>query len=264
MLNHKGLIGNWLLLKFYLKSVKTLHKLPKWMRNPDSLIDTISSITDVRKPGKFELSLPADVADTYNRDFDSMKSEMRSLHAGDREMLSYKSTLLILFTIRLVCIITACQGNVPATLLISSLQFVFAPYSLFVSFALCLALAPPIYLCHYIVFSLMTLLHSLMSPLLPASLTPLLSVSISPTFIIIFLLADQLFCLYCHIMTPCKQFTIKETMTHVVWGFLNTKTYTLVMLIHMMKAGVNIPLILWIIDWKCQLTLTVSNIISSR
>ena len=242
------------------------------MRNPDTLIETIADTTDIRRPSKFSLSVPKDVGDRYNKDFEEMKSKMRTLHAGDKEQLSYKSTLVILFAIRLACLFTAFEGNVPATLLISSLQFLFAPYSLFVSFALCLALAPPIYLCHYMVFTLLTSLTNLVSPLLwslvpdmaMTTIQPWLSVNISPAFIILFFLADQLLCLYCHLMTPCKQFTLKETLTHVIWGFLNTKTYTLVLLVHMMQAGVSIPLLLWIIEWKLQLTLTVSTMLSSR
>ena len=114
--------GNWLLLKFYAKSVSTLHNLPKWMRNPDNLIETIGKVFDVKNPKSFELRVPSEVRSEYNDNFDAMKIEMRSLHAGERERISYKTTLLLLFAIRLLCIITAFEGNLPATLIISSLQ----------------------------------------------------------------------------------------------------------------------------------------------
>merc|ERR1719233_2112338 len=51
-------------------------------------------------------------------------------------------------------------------------------------------------------------------------------------------------------------------MIHAVWGFLNTKTYTLVLLLHMMKAGVAIPVVIWVLDWLLGLTLKLSDIIS--
>merc|ERR1719495_2852868 len=124
--------GNWLLLRFYAKSVTTLHKLPKWMRNPDNLIETIGEAFDVKNPKSFELKVPSEVGSKYNENFDAMKNEMRSLHARDRERISYKTTLMILFAIRLLCIITAFEGYLPATLLISSLPSLVAPYSLFV------------------------------------------------------------------------------------------------------------------------------------
>jgi len=258
--------GNWLLLKFYAKSVSTLHNLPKWMRNPDNLIETIGKVFDVKNPKSFELRVPSEVKSEYNDNFDAMKIEMRSLHAGERERISYKTTLLLLFAIRLLCIITAFEGNLPATLIISSLQFLIAPYSLFVSVALAAALAPPIYCCHYVVFGLLVSVSSLISSISPQfilNLTPYLHLPVSPMFILLFFVADQLMCLYCHLMTPCKQFTIKETLTHVIWGFLNTKTYTLVVLLHMMNSGVSIPIVLWILDWKLEITLKASTILSS-
>ena len=53
-------------------------------------------------------------------------------------------------------------------------------------------------------------------------------------------------------------------MTHFIWGFLNTKTYTLVIFLHMMNAGVKIPIWIWIIDANFQLTNKLSKIISDR
>ena len=70
----------------------------------------------------------------------------------------------------------------------------------------------------------------------------------SPTFILLFFLYDQLCCLYCNYVTPAKHFTLRDTLVHAVWGFLNTKTYTLVVLLHMMNASVTIPIWLWALD----------------
>ena len=98
-----------------------------------------------------------------------------------------------------------------------SLQFLVAPYSLFVSLALAAALSPPIYCCHYIVYSLLgaavTLLTSVSPPAVAAwleLLDPWLHLTIGPGFILAFFTVDQLLCLYCHLMTPCKQFTVRE------------------------------------------------------
>merc|ERR1712168_1543624 len=46
--------------------------------------------------------------------------------------------------------------------------------------------------------------------------------------------------------------------------FLNTKTYTLVRLLHMMNAGVTIPLWLWALDAYFQVTQRLSFAISSH
>ena len=56
----------------------------------------------------------------------------------------------------------------------------------------------------------------------------------------------------------------RETLTHVVWGFLNTKTYTLVVLLHMAGAGVRVPLLVWLVDAKLQLTNRVSTLLSDK
>ena len=237
-------------------------------RNPDSFIEEVGSLLDIRKPEKFELSVSAKVSREYNEGFERMKAAMRKLHAGERERLSYRTTLLLLVMVRLACVVTAIRGDLPATLLLSSAQFLLAPYSLFVSLALALALAPPIYLCHYIVFSVLACLSSLLtwpiSPSILSSLQPFTSLSISPSFIALFFLYDQLCCLYCNYFTPAKKFGIRETLTHAIWGFINTKTYTLVLLLHMMNAQVSIPIWLWLLDWKLELTLRVSNFLSCR
>ena len=84
--------------------------------------------------------------------------------------------------------------------------------------------------------------------------------NVGPAFVIGFFLADQALCVYCHAFTPSKKFPLKETLTHAVWGFLNTKTYTLVVLLHMMNAGVAIPLWLWALDayFKVNKTTNIS------
>ena len=209
--------GNLELLKFYLKSVSTLHRLPKWLRNPDTLIETISASFDPKCPKKFELSVPSDISTKYNEDFDKMKGDLRGLHMGEREGLSYKMTLALLMTIRLMCLVTAYHGHLAATLALSSLQFLVAPYSLFVSLALALALCPPIYCCHYLVYSLLGAASTAVASLCPqyvtdivTALDPYLHISISPIFILAFFSLDQLACLYCHLMTDRPDFPSEQ------------------------------------------------------
>merc|ERR1712037_297203 len=214
---------------------------------------------------------PRTVARSYNGEFDRLKAELRQLHAAEKELISYRTTLILLFSVRLACVLTAWQGNTPATLLLASTQFLIAPYSLFVSMALAAALAPPIYLSHYLSFSLIQTGASIIAAVAPemvvnlfASLQPYCQLPIGPAFVICFFLVDQALCVYCHAFTPSKKFPLKETLTHVVWGFLNTKTYTLVVLLHMMNAGVTIPLWLWALDAYFKVTQRLSFAISSH
>ena len=109
-------------------------------------------------------------------------------------------------------------------------QFVVAPYSLFVSFGLAAALAPQIYLGHYISFALIESLSASFGHfVLPTSITSsvkdfssYLNLPIGPAFIATFFAVDQAACLYVHFCTPSKKFTTKETLTHAVWGFLGS------------------------------------------
>ena len=64
----------------------------------------------------------------------------------------------------LIFLTTLHQGHLTMTLVLSSLQFLVAPYSLFVSLALALALCPPIYGCHYLVYSLLGAASSALAP----------------------------------------------------------------------------------------------------
>ena len=110
-------------------------------------------------------------------------------------------------------------------------QFVVAPYSLFVSFGLAAALAPQVYLGHYISFALIeTLSASLGRFVLPTSVissvkdfSSYFNLPIGPAFIATFFAVDQAACLYVHFCTPSKKFTAKETLTHAVWGFLGSE-----------------------------------------
>mgnify|MGYP007023201399 CR=1 FL=1 len=49
-----------------------------------------------------------------------------------------------------------------------------------------------------------------------------------------------------------------------VWGFLNTKTYTLVVLVTMMTSGLRVPVLLWLLDWQLGLTQRVSDLLSAH
>lgn len=264
--------GTHLLLTFYWRNLFLLHSLPKWLRNPDTLQDVVKDrLKELGKSATFSLSLDNTAAKKYNREFDNIKTEMRRLHGGDTELISYKGTLLILFSLRLVCIVSAWQGNLPLTLLLASIQFLVVPYSLFVSLCLAVALIPPIYLSHYIIFSIFQVVTYLITLVCPTTALQLLSgltqyfyLPIGPAFVLGFFIVDQVLCIYCHTCTPSKQFPLCETLTHAFWGFLNTKTYTLVVLLHMMNCGLTIPVWVWLLDSYFQVTARLARQVAAR
>ena len=268
MLSTTYIQGNLMLFNFYIKNINKIRSLPSWMRNPDTLQSVIETNVEVNQT-TFSLSVPSSIGKHYNDAFEKMKSDMRTLHSGENELFDYKITLILLFCIRCACVISAWYGNVMGTILLSSIQFLVAPYSLFVSAALAVALAPPIYASHYVAFNLLQSSFILVSYLIPdpmfsllAQITPYLYLTIGPKFILCFFIVDQAMCVYCHYFTPSKTFTIKETLIHVVWGFLNTKTYTLVILLHMMNSGVSIPLWIWGIDAYFNVTTFIAKKVS--
>ena len=77
---------------------------------------------------------------------------------------------------------------------------------------------------------------------------------IGPAFIISFFRLDQGLCFYVHYFTKSKKFTFGEMLKHVIYGFMNTKTYTLVILLHMMNARVKIPIWIWLFDANFKIT----------
>ena len=102
-MNSSYVQGNLLLLNFYLKNISKIQSLPKWMRNPDVLIQEMESKwKDQKNSGaqNFSLKLPNSTANSYNEEFENMKSEMRKLHSGEKEIFPYRTTLILLFCIR--------------------------------------------------------------------------------------------------------------------------------------------------------------------
>ena len=81
----------------------------QWMRNPDTLQEVVEERV-AAGDGGFTLKLPRTVARcnpyncsfkvesrSYNGEFDRLKAELRQLHAAEKELISYRTTLILLF-----------------------------------------------------------------------------------------------------------------------------------------------------------------------
>jgi len=256
--------GNILLFKFYFEHIFTIRSLPAWMRNPDTLKQVCEEKSSANPDSPFTLELQADIYNKYNNAFERLKGSLRQLHNKENETFTYKTQLFLLFFLRFLCIISAAYGDVKLSLILSLAQFVVAPYSLFVSFALLIALAPPIYASHYIAFAgIRKCAEIVLSTLnLDIALLDVLSVPINVEFIVAFFIIDQALCCYCHFLTPSKEFTVKETIIHCIWGFINTKTYHVVLLLHLAAVDFNIPLLVWFIDAAFKITPFIADNVS--
>merc|ERR1712025_1316820 len=50
------------------------------------------------------------------------------------------------------------------------------------------------------------------------------------------------------------RYTALETLKHIIWGFMNTKTYAVVLLLLCMNSNISIPIWMWLLDYKFKLT----------
>eukprot|EP00736_Rhodelphis_marinus_P003877 Rmarinus@m.4915 len=261
-------VGTYHLCRFYIAQLGLIRSLPPWMRNPECLTKTMSE-------HRVELSVSNKIATSYNTSFEEMKERLRLLHPSSHNCLGaidwYCFQLAALFVVRLACIYTAWHGSVQGTFLLSVLQFAIAPYSLFVALSLTIALAPPIYLAHYLSCALVHVMTyaaaTVLSPMFLISpedgyATLIFESTLPGWFIVLFFLSDQLLCLYCHYLTPSVPFTPRKTLTHIFWGFLNTKTYYLVVFLHIWRAQIPISLSVWLCDWALGITPAIASIIS--
>ena len=214
--------GLGLLFSFYFEHIPTLRLLPAWLRNPqacDSLIqDIVHRRTDSdhltnplsTAPAPIVLSLPNGPRHKYNRGIDTLAARLRKLHPGPHRM-DYKTTMLLLFAVRMLTVLAAfATGDIATTFGVSALQFVIAPYSLFVSFALAFAMGPPHYIAAYSInFGLKWMAEVL--PVLPvpeglAQVAPF-TVTFTTAAIASFFVIDFTACCYCHFFTDSITYT---------------------------------------------------------
>ena len=238
-----------MLVKFYLLSIQIIHSLPKWMRNPNTLERT------VRSKEIIELAVTSSAITKYDKELETIKSKLRRLHSEKKNMFSFKNTVIILTLTRILAVITAWNGLLNFTIVLILTQVIVAPYSIFVSFTLACALVFPIYFSHYIFFTILQTLISSTLYLIPATfinhlqfLITFFYLPIGPGFIVVYFFLDMALCFYCHFLHTDNNFSLKKTLIHIAWGFINTKTYSLIILLHAMNAEASIPILIWLLD----------------
>jgi hypothetical protein len=163
---------------------------------------------------------------------------------------------VLFWAVRFATIAAAFSGSFWLTFAISLLQFVVLPYSLFAAVAYGLETVFALYSGHIVVFPALTWL---LRRILPTVLHPTLV--ITPRFMIAFFVLDQLSCAACLFRTPkgkTAAMPIRRVMASVLYGFLNCKTYWLVLL--PLCLGLEVPLAAWAVD----AALGLSNKVNSR
>jgi hypothetical protein len=183
-----------------------------------------------------------ETVDRYNQRFDEVKAELRRVVAV--RGLFGSSFILPLFVIRLACVVAAATSGFLATVLVSLFQFVVAPYSFFASVAAWLAVVP-FYIIHFLGFAVLQAGTGVVYGKVPW-LAAYLRVPITWKFIGLLFLVDQLICLSLLFRTPIgrpQRVPWRRTLQSVGYGFINCKTYWLILLILLMRYGVRVDLL---------------------
>jgi hypothetical protein len=270
--------GLALIMRFYVLHVRTILALPHWLRDPDVLAEALDaqwppvSPTATKSgaakasgevpPSVLVLSAPTALRGPYDRDLDTLRADLRGRH-GAQEL--GPGRVGGVFLVRLATLAAAWYGHGALAFALSLLQFLPCPYSLPVSLAMALALAPPIFLPHYVAQGALQAAGATLAPLLgnttSAALVPAaLTMTLSGRAVAALMVLDQLACGYCqYFVVPSLPVPPRKMLGHVVWGFVNCKTYSLVILLFLWRAQSPIYLLPWILDAAFGLTRRLSS-----
>lgn len=228
---------NAMLFQRYFEGLRILGELPLDLRDPSE----VNRRMQAEQP--FAVEVPRGIVARYEQLMENTKESVRK----DAPALPpFRSLQLWLFSLRVLAVVLALADLPCLALLLSMAQYVVAPCSLFVSCAMFMALAPPLFLGHYAVWGM---LQGLSSALLPWWLQP--SMPINLPFIVLLMVLDQGICYRLTAATPmgvAEPLPAGTLFKHCWYGFLNCKTYELLILLCARSWGCRINLAVWLID----------------
>jgi hypothetical protein len=234
--------GNYLLFKFFFSQMSFIATLPESIRDPDSLHAVVSPL-DQEGSCSVRWSCDAVGVNNYNASIEALKKQIKLLSTD----WPFKVTQLTFFIVRVFALIASFGGDLRSTFAISAVQFLVAPYSFFVCVAQICALIPPMFFGHYLGFGFLRLVEVWLLPD-----WSLLEFSITPSFICAFFLFDQAVCAYLVFFDTTDGKPVKipflKAIKHISYGFLNCKTYTLIIFLHMYHSGVRFSFTVWMLD----------------
>jgi hypothetical protein len=188
--------------------------------------------------------IPRAVVDRYNEQYDDLKAKLRALGPGHG--VSGSAFIVPMIAIRAVCAgLAAVYGWIPA-MAFSLVQFAVAPYSLFAAIAAWYHVLP-LFAVHYAIFALLQTGTGAVLSRAPA-LHGYVYVPIDVRFILWWIVVDQLICVLFCVWTPIGRpvrYPAKRLVQSVGYGFINSKTYWLVLLLSC--RGFEINLAAWLL-----------------
>ena len=176
------------------------------------------------------LTFKRETVDGYNQRYEKIKARLRELvHNRGHFGPSY---LVPLFAVRIATVVAAAFFGFWATFFTSALQFVVAPYSFFAAVAAWWGMVP-FYAMHFAAFAVLQTGTHLLGTRFPI-VAHYTRIPISLGFIGVWIAADQLICLALSFWTPIGKpvrVSPKRVFQSVGYGFLNCKTYWLILLL---------------------------------
>lgn len=256
---HNYTVASVELFKFYFNYLPIFTKLfgsvnfPKFLRLKQS-----------RNSKNWRLSVAKSLIRDYNSALFHLKEKLNEIFAEEHE-IEFQTRMSLVFIVRLCLIFAAYQkANLSTIILINSMQFFVAPFSLFVSTVYFFCYLLPMVLPHLLVNATLKISLNLICP----SVINSLSIPISTIFITVFLLIDQLICLIMSLNgTPklkCQKFPLREFITHMWFGNLNCKTYFLVLFFALNNYSFSVNTVALLVDWYFNLTEKISYMISKQ
>ena len=238
-------VGNLAVFRFYLKWL-----FIPYQRLPPELYNEAILSRRMAKGESFDLVIDRSFVDGYNRGIDDMKEHIKRLW-GASPQVGYRTKQILFWIVRLATVAAAFSSTDDQSdkdmlvFYISLLQFLVVPYSLSVALGYGLETVFVLYTGHICVFPILTVLSN---KLLPPKYD--LAVTISPTFLVAFLIIDQIICVITLFYTPAgksEKMPARRIWQSVWYGFLNCKTYYLVLL--PLCYGTKITIIPWLVDY---------------
>ena len=241
-------LGNAALFRFWFS-----YLLEPFRSLPVELYDEQALAQRMAKGEAFDLTLPASYPKLYASGLSKLNAYIGSLcHGVPAEPMTKQ---YLFWLARGATVVAACCGSFASLLLASLLQFLFLPYSTFVAIAYGLETVFTLYTGHALVFPLLSLA---VRAALPPWLNPTLT--LDARFLALFLLVDHAFCAVCLGWTPKgtpKPVPTRRVLASMAYGFLNCKTYYLVLL--PACFGLELELLPWLLDASLGLSARVSG-----
>lgn len=231
----------------YVRNVRLIGNLPIEIINPSALDAKTKA-----NPNGFHIDVPTIHAEQYNIAMNDAKSMVKSYNSTPGTAPSFRTLRIVFTIIRIMTLYRALtSSDVFSVIAVSAIQFVIMPYSFVVALSQLVALAPMLYLSHLVGFGF---LHFLISAFMP-SLHQMVSITIDTRFVVAFLCIDQLLCFLTLFWLPGEtpeRKPVGRVIKSIVWGFLNCKSYVLVLLL--LIRGTQVNLMLWVLDAVFGLT----------